>query len=562
MNKCYVEKLDFSNLERLEENFKALLNMPLETLEEMETWLQAQSELYDAMQESLYGHYIDFQCQSDSEAAKNAFEYDQKNVEPLFKRYVAALDEQFLTSPAKALLDKKFYAQFLKRKQNAKELFREENVELEIEEDRLTTNYFEHTGGLTVDWNGEEKTLSQLQQYFEDADSEVRKQAFTLTSEAFLSKQKELQTIMSELITLRQQKAKNADLANYRDFMFKKYERFDYSPEDCKQLAKAVQLYVKPLKEKLQRRHQEEIGVDVYRPWDRRAVPKGRKPLRPFENTTELVEKSATIFQRLDPRFATLINEMNARGMLDLDSRKGKAPGGFCSALPISQLSFIFMNASTSHSDLVTFLHEMGHCIHNDLKTGLPLNAYRETPMESSELASMTMELFTMDQWHLFYENEAELMRAKRQQLKGIVDFLPTGMVIDQFQHWLYENPDHSPEERNNKYLEISQQLDANVADWSGYEEWAKQTWLPVLHIFEVPFYYIEYVIAQLGALQMYRQYRQHPEQALENYKKALSLGSSKSLPEIYEAAGIRFDFSEEMIKELINFVEAEIAAL
>ncbi|WP_096188127.1 M3 family oligoendopeptidase [Evansella halocellulosilytica] len=562
MTKFYVEKFNFQQPQEIEKKYEELLAMPVETVEELTAWLKEESLISDEISEGLSGHYIDFQCQSDSEEAKKAFEYDQKYILPIVKRFDALLDDKFLSSPAKDHLDQSYYDQFIRSKQNSKELFREENVELEIEEDRLSTNYFEHTGGLTVDWNGEEKTISQLQEYLEDSNREVRKAAVEKIAKAFLTKKDELQHIMTELIELREKKAKNAGLANYRDYMFKKYERFDYTPDDCKNLADAIRKHVKPLKEKQQRQRQKEIGVDVYRPWDVRAVPLGQKPLKPFSHTSELVEKSAAIFENLDPRFAELIRTMDERRMLDLDSRKGKSPGGFCDSLPVSKLSFIFMNAANSHDDMITLLHEMGHCIHNDLKTTLPLSLYRDTPMESAELASMSMELMTMDQWDRFYENEADLIRAKKDQLEGIIDFLPHGVIIDQFQHWLYENPDHTAEERNEKFYELTKSIDSNVVDWSGHEEWLKHQWHKVLHIFEVPFYYIDYVIAQLGAVQMYKQYCDNPTQALKNYKKALSLGSSKSLSEVYEAAGIQFDFSEKMIKELMEFIEKKLAVL
>jgi len=562
MTKFYQEILDFQNLEAIEEFFKELVEEEITSVEQLEDWLIRQSDLFDAIEEGLTGHYIDFQSQSDSESAKQVFEHDQQVIEPLVKRYEALLDEKFLSSPFKNELNQEEFQQFIKSKNNAKDLFREENIELEVEEDRLTTNYFEHTGGLTVNWNGEEKTLSEISAYSQDSDREIRKKAVQLSAQAFLSKESELQNMMDELILLRQQKAEHANLINYRDYMFKKYERFDYTPDDCKQLAESIRKYVTPLKEKIQREHQQELGVETFRPWDTKGVAKGLKPLKPFAERDELVKKSATIFSNLDVRFEELLTTMDQRGMLDLTTRKGKAPGGFCAPLPISELSFIFMNASTTHDDMITLLHEMGHCIHNDFKKDIPLSKYRDTPMESSELASMSMELLTMDQWELFYESKEDLVRAKQDQLRGIIEFLPMGMVVDQFQHWMYENPNHTAEERNKKFAELQKTLNSNVVDWTGYEKWSETAWLRILHIFEVPFYFIEYVIAQLGAVQMYKQYRNNPELTLANYKKALSLGASKSLSEVYEAAGIRFDFSEDMIKELMVFVEDELKAL
>ncbi|WP_227938222.1 M3 family oligoendopeptidase [Alkalihalobacillus deserti] len=562
MSKYYIETYDFQNPKEVENAFEKLLKQPLETVEQVESWLKEQSKLKRALDEAMSGHYIDFQCQSDSKEAKAVFEHDQNVIDPMYKKYISLLNDKFLASNHVEQLDSVFYQPLIKSKKNAKELFRLENIDLEIKEDGLATEYFEHTGALTVQMDDEELTISQLAPYLQDANRNTREKAATLAAEAFTSVEPKLQKIMDDLIVIRDQKAANAGLANYRDYMFKEYERFDYTPEDCKVLADSIQKYVKPLKEKLQREHQTELEIDTYKPWDLHAVPAGQTPLQPFKDTIDLIENTAAVFENLDSRFSELLKTMDKRGMLDLKSRKGKAPGGFCSSLPLSGLSFIFMNASTTHDDMITLFHEMGHCIHNDLMQKQPVSDYQEAPMESAELASMSMELLTMDQWVLFYKDEYELKRAMKMQLKDIINFLPQGMIIDQFQHWLYENPTHTAAERNQKYMELMNELDSNVVDWSRHEKWQQIAWLRVLHIFEVPFYYIEYVIAQLGAVQMYKQYRENPKGALENYKKALSLGSSKSLPEVYQMAGIRFDFSEDMIKELMNFLEEELNAI
>lgn len=562
MPQYYIEKLNFQDSKAIEKEFNILLNYSIDSVTDLEAWLTAQTKLYEALDEALNGHYIDFQSYNTSQEAKQAFEFDQQTIQPLYKKYQALLDQKYMESPYRHQLDEHYYEQLNKSKKNAMDLFRESNIELEVEEDRLATNYFEHTGSLTVDWEGEDITLSQLYKHFQDSDRKKRKEAVTRFYEAFASKKDELNTIMNELIQLRQEKAENADLANYRDYMFKKYERFDYTPENCKELAEAVREYVVPLKEQLDQKHQKTLGLKDYRPWDTHALPVGKKPLKPYTNTEELINGTSSILKALDSRFGDLIETMNERHMLDLENRKGKSPGGFCESLPLSKLSFIFMNAAQRQEDVVTLLHEMGHCIHNDLTKDLPLYKYKDTPMESAELASMTMELITMDYWNIFYKDEEDLKRAKREELEGIIKFLPSGIIIDQFQHWLYENPNHTIEERSDKYKEISKRYDSTWVDWTGYEDWLENKWLPVLHIFEVPFYYIEYVIAQLGAVQMYKQYKENPEEALENYKKALSLGSSKSLTEVYEAAGIHFDFSAHMIKELMEFISNELKEL
>ncbi|WP_243646934.1 M3 family oligoendopeptidase [Scopulibacillus darangshiensis] len=562
MKTFYTEKLDFRNSEVIEKEFKILLDAKIDSAEELENWLRQQSKLYDALQEGLNGHYIQFQCQSDSENAKAAYEHDQQSIQPLFKKYKALLDEKFYQSPYRLELDQSYYGLLNQRIKNAMDLFRQENIALEIKEDRLSTNYFEHTGSLTVEWEGKEKPLSQIYPYLQDSDRSIRQKAMTAIFEKMETKSDQLQTILSELIQIRQKKAENAGLANFRDYMFKKYERFDYTPEDCKELAESVRKYVVPLKEEIERKQKERLNVDTYRPWDMRGVPADKKPLKPFENVDRLITGVAAIFGNLDPRFAGLLGAMNDKGMLDLESRKGKAPGGFCESLPLSGHSFIFMNAAGTQYDVATLLHEMGHCIHDYLKKDIIPSQYKDIPMESAELASMSMELMTMDRWDEFYSNPEELIQAKKDQLEDIIRFLPHGVIIDQFQHWLYEHPEHTATERSQKYKELTERFDSSFTDWSGYEDWMANHWQAVLHIFEVPFYYIEYVIAQLGAVQMYKQYKENPEQAVENYKKALSLGSTKSLTEVYEAAGIRFDFSGDTIKELMAFVAQELDEL
>ncbi|MDA1674090.1 M3 family oligoendopeptidase [Bacillus cereus] len=529
---------------------------------ELENWLKKQSTFIWEIEEQLRSHYIAFQCNTDNKEIKDTFEYDQKYVRPLLKRYQNSFDTKYLESPFRMELDPKTYSLLDKKIKNAQTLFCEKNIDLEVNEDKLVTEYFEITGGLTALWNGEEKTITELQSYLQDPDRHIRKKAKTLISETFLSVEDKLQHILNELIVIRDQKAKNIQLHNYRDYMFKKHERFDYTPEDCYELAESIRKYVVPLIDKIYNKKKSELQVESLRPWDLKATAPNQKVLKPIEKASDLIEKSSHILHKLDHEFSALLERMHKNNCLDLESRKGKGPGGFCEYLPASQLSFIFMNLNHTHYDVTTFLHEMGHSIHNDCMKQLELQKYLEIPSESAELASMTMELFSMEYWDTFYENKEEFIKAKLDFFKGIVKYLPQMLIVDQFQHWMYENPNHTAKERNEKYLELHNTYQSNIVNIEGYENWVATGWLPVLHIFEIPFYYIEYAIAQLGALQMYKQYKENPKQALENYKKALSLGSSKSLTEVYEAAGIRFDFSGEIIKELMLFVEGELELL
>lgn len=557
-----LNTIDISNVLELENTLSTLENEVISSKLELENWLKKQSTVIWEIEEQLRSHYIAFQCNTNNKKIKDTFEYDQQYVRPLLKCYQNSFDNKYLESPFRMELDPKMYSLLDKKIKNAQTLFCEKNIDLEITEDKLVTEYFEITGGLTALWDGEEKTITELQSYLQDPDRHIRKKAKTLISEKFLSVENKLQQILNELIAIRHQKAQNIQLDNYRDYMFKKYERFDYTPDDCYELAESIREYVVPLIDKMFNEKKSELQVDSLRPWDLKATAPNQKVLKPIEDASDLVEKSSRILHKLDPEFSALLSRMHKNNCLDLESRKGKGPGGFCEYLPASQLSFIFMNLNHTHYDVTTFLHEMGHSIHNECMNHLELQKYLEIPSESAELASMTMELFSMEYWDTFYENTEEFIKAKLDFFKDIVKYLPQMLIVDQFQHWMYENPNHTAKERNEKYLELHKTYQSNVVNIEGYENWIATGWLPVLHIFELPFYYIEYAIAQLGALQKYKQYKQNPNQAIENYKKALSLGSSKSLPAIYEAAGIRFDFSGETIKELMLFVEDELESL
>ncbi|PES48772.1 M3 family oligoendopeptidase [Bacillus thuringiensis] len=557
-----VNTIDISNVLQLDKTLSTLLNKMISSKLDLENWLKEQSKVIWDIEEQVRSHYIAFQCNTDDEEIKDTFEHDQQFVKPLLKRYQNLLDNKYLESPFRMELDSNVYGLLDTKIKNAQKLFCEENIELEIKEDKLITEYFEITGGLSGIWDGEEKTITELQSYLQDSNRDTRKKAKTIISEKFLSVEKELQNILNQLIEIRHQKAKNIQLENYRDYMFKKYERFDYSAKDCYELAESIRKYVVPLKDKILLEKKDKLQVDTLRPWDVSAVTPDQKVLKPIANENDLIEKSTHIFNKLDVEFSALLNRMYKHNCLDLTSRKGKAAGGFCEYLPASQLSYIFMNLNYTQDDIVTFIHEMGHNIHNELIKPLKLRQYIEIPAETAELASMTMELFSINYWDTFYTDKKDLKQAKINFFKDVISYLPIMLIVDQFQHWLYENPSHTSEERNEKYLQLQKHYQSSVIHIDGYENWIATSWLPVLHIFEVPFYYIEYAIAQLGALQMYKQYKEDPKQALENYKKALSLGSSQSIKEVYDAAGIRFDFSGETIKELMLFVEKELELL
>jgi oligoendopeptidase F len=550
------------NVESLKSEFDSLLNVQIGSAEDLNTFLSDQKKLYEKVEEKMMRHYIAFQCQSDDEHNKRKYEFDQQHIKPLYKKYQSLLDEKLLESPFLSDLPDSEYGEFKKKLRVQFALFQEANLEIERKEDALVNQYFEIAGSLTANWEGEEVTLSDLYAQASDNNRDTREKAWKAIYTPILKEEEKVQKILDELIQLRVKKAENAGLPNFTEYMFKKYNRFDYTPEDCNQLAESIREHVVPLTLQLEKEHKKELNVEVYRPWDVTGVPVSKKPLKPVDSAEELIVKSAKVLGELNPSFGSLVHEMNDKGLLDLTSRKGKTQGGFCESLPETGFSFIFMNLSNTDSDLIVFMHEMGHGIHDMLKRDQEVYANKQIPMESAELASMSMELFSTERWNEFYESEEEFKRAKKDHLKSVVMLLPYIMVVDQFQHWLYKNPNHSWEERNKKFGEIKERYDASIVRWDGYEDWKEKNWLKILHIFEVPFYFIEYAIAQLGALQMYKQYKENPEKTIENYIEALKLGSSKSLPEVYEAAGVKFDFSSTTIAELMEFVAKELDLL
>ncbi|MCU0321463.1 MAG: M3 family oligoendopeptidase [Chitinophagaceae bacterium] len=356
--------------------------------------------------------------------------------------------------------------------------------------------------------------------------------------------------------------AKNTGFANYRDYKFVELGRFDYSKEDCYNFHEAVKLHVLPLIEKIYAKKKEKLGLDTLRPWDTEAEPAGIQPLKPFNGGTELYEKSVACFEKLNPFFADCLKKMHELKHFDLESRKGKAPGGYNCPLTESGAPFIFMNAAGTMSDVTTMVHEGGHAVHSFLSHNLELSAFKEYPMEIAEVASMAMELFSMNHWESFFDNAEDLKRAKEHQLERTITIFPWIATIDKFQHWVYENPNHTVEERTAKWMEILQEFSTNAIDFSGLEAYRAIGWQRQLHLFEVPFYYIEYGIAQLGAIGLWMQYKQNPEQAINNYINALSLGGTKTLPELYAAAGLKFDLSPNHIKTLMDFVNTQMEAL
>jgi oligoendopeptidase F len=418
------------------------------------------------------------------------------------------------------------------------------------------------SGKMTVEVNGQEYTLQQAAKFLEDPDRLIREEVYHKINTRRLKDKQELNTLFSSLLQRRHQVAVNTGFDNYRDFRFVELGRFDYTKEACYQFHEAVKLHVMPLVNQLYEAKKKKLGLDTLRPWDVEAEPAGIQPLRPFKTGEELTAKTIACFQKLRPFFADCLAKMKTMGHLDLESRKGKAPGGYNCPLAESGAPFIFMNAAGQLDDVTTMVHEGGHAIHSFLAHELELNGFKEYPTEIAEVASMAMELFSMDHWEVFFDSKEELTRAKEQQLERVITIFPWIATIDKFQHWAYENPAHTQEERAASWVSILQEFSSPVIDFSGLEAYRQFGWQRQLHLFEVPFYYIEYGIAQLGAIGLWQQYKQNPDTAINNYMEALKFGGMKTLPELFKAAGLAFDISPDYISQLMNFVKNEMGSL
>jgi oligoendopeptidase F len=548
--------------EHIEPYYKNLSDRHIDSVADLEQWLKDISELDAAVSEDACWRQIKMTCDTENKALEAAFNFFYTELQPKMQPYADLLNRKLVACPFTAELDNTKYFTYLRSVKTSIELYREENIPLQSELSVMQQVFGTISGKMTVTINDQEYTLQQAVKFLEDPDRSVRESVYRSMQERRLQDKDQLNELYTALIQKRHQVALNAGFANYRDYRFAELGRFDYSKEDCYAFHEAVKQHIVPLVDEILRAKQVKLGLDKLRPWDTEAEPDGIKPLRPFKEGSELIEKTISCFREMRPFFGDCLEKMREIGHLDLDSRKGKAPGGYNCPLAESGAPFIFMNAAGQMGDVTTMVHEGGHAIHSFLAHPLELSAFKEYPMEIAEVASMAMELFSMDYWQVFFDNPEELVRAKEHQLERVITIFPWIATIDKFQHWVYENPAHTAEERENRWNEVVKEFSATVIDWTGLEAYRGNSWQKQLHLFEVPFYYIEYGIAQLGAIGLWQQYREDREKALDNYTKALSLGGTKTLPELYKSAGILFNFTPVYIKSLIEFVRNEVKKL
>ena len=553
--------IDFqvTDWEAIEPYLEELKNRTINSVQELEKWMLDRSELESVLSEDLAWRYVRMTCDTQDEDLTKAFQFFVSEIEPKAAPYDHALNQKLINSPFVGQLNQEQYFVYLRTVRKELDLFREENIPLKTEISTKQQHFAAITGAMTVTLDGEEMTLQRAADRLKNNDRSIRREAYLAIQERRYQDHQKLDDLFSDLLGLRHQVALNTGFPNFRDYMFVALGRFDYTPQDCFDFHESVKRTVVPLLGQIHQKRKDTLQLDVLRPWDMDVDPAGRPPLKPFMSGDELLQKTISCFYQLDPFLGDCLVTMQQMGHLDLVSRKGKAPGGYNYPLDETGVPFIFMNATSSLRDVITLLHEGGHAVHSFLTRDLSLNAFKHPPSEVAELASMSMELISMDHWDIFFENEEERKRAKKTHLESVLETFGWVATIDKFQHWIYENPGHSQEQRHTRWLQLFDEFNHHGVNWEGLEKFKPYTWQKQLHLYEVPFYYIEYALAQLGAIAVWKNFRQNPEEGLAAYKRALSLGYTTPIRAIYEAAGIRFDFSIEYIKSLADFVHEEL---
>ncbi len=563
IRKFLPENLAIDSWNDIEVYCEDLINRDISTIENYKKWIFDKSEIDAVLEEDAAWRYIRMTINTKDSKLSERYTYFITEIQPKLAPYEDNMNKMLANSPFfEELKADEAYSIYFRGVETALKLFRDENIALEAQVGELSQKFGAISGAQSIEYKGENITMQKAATFLKENDESVRKEVF----ESMVVRRKEdvdaLNDLFNELIIKRTEIAKNAGYKNFRDYKFDAMGRFDYTKEDCFDFHKSVKELIVPIVKDIQKRKLEKLGKSKFKPWDAEVDPDGRKPLKPFSNSKELIDGSIRILDRIDIYFSDCIKTMENMEHLDLDSKDGKAPGGYNYPLYEIGVPFIFMNAVGAQRDLVTMLHESGHAIHSFLSRDLEITSFKNLPSEVAELASMSMELMSMNYWEEFYKDAEDLNRAKQEQLETILKILPWIAQIDEFQHWIYENYKHSNEERYAKWDELNEEYGSGLTDWIDFEETRQTSWQRQMHLFEVPFYYIEYGIAQLGAIGVWKNFNENKKLALENYKRALTLGYTASIPEIYETAGVKFDFGKDNLKEISAFIKSELEKL
>tara|TARA_B100000530_G_scaffold18148_1_gene12161 strand:- start:109 stop:1791 length:1683 start_codon:yes stop_codon:yes gene_type:complete len=555
-----VEGLDAKQWDELQPIYQEFLDREIVSADALESWLLELGQFDAYVGETGSMLYVDMTCDTENEEVKQAYLDFVEQVQPELAKVGDSLNRKLAESPYADELDSVEYNVLLRDTRMGISIFREENIALGTELTKLGQRYNEICGAMTVQFDGEERTMQQMGKYLQVNDREVRESAYRAVGERRFQDAEEIDELYDKMIALRHQVAQNAGYENFRDYTFDSKRRFDYTPTDCEAFQTAIEQICVPLMREIDGGRRDALGLKALRMWDMGHDVQGRNPLQPFTEVEEMVAGTSRMFHRLSSELGEFFDSLRDGTSLDLDSRKGKAPGGYQLQRDHSRKPFIFMNATGLQRDLETMVHEAGHAFHSIYADEIPLVDYRSAPIEFCEVAAMSMELLTHDFLDEFYSSD-DANRAVREHLEGIVSILAWIATIDAFQHWIYTNPGHSKEERHQQWLNLGDRF-GSILDWTGFEDWRKVGWQRQLHLFSYPFYYIEYGIAQLGALQLWLQYQKNPQTALDNYAKSMRLGGSRPLPELFEAGEMSFDLGNSTVQGLIDAVRAELDEL
>ena len=560
------DDFDASKWENIEPYVNDLLSRELTCSSCLEKAISDSSNLAEHISETGALLYIGMTCDTENEKKKNEFLHFVENVRPKLSEFSDALNRRIAEHPSLEDLSER-YTLMIRGIISDIEIFRTENIPLGVEQTKLVTKAQGITGAMTVEFEGKERTFPEMKAFLESNDREKREKAWKSMVNRWMDDSEDLSEIFDELIKIRHQIALNAGFDTYTDYMFRAMHRFDYSVEDCLTFHDSIEKVCMPIVKDINEKRRVAFGLEKLSPWDVNEKTgsgpdiSGERPLKPFESVQEMVTKLSQLFYNMSEDLGNKFDKLVEMDTLDLETRKGKAPGGYQYYLEKSRVPFIFMNAAGLQGDLETMIHESGHAFHSLYCGHLDLIDERNYPIEFAEVASMSMELLTQDEWGIFYENSNEVNRARISHLEGVVYLLPWIATIDAFQHWIYANPNHTRDERKEYWLSLREKFGSDM-NWNGNEEFRELSWQQQGHLYGVPFYYVEYGIAQLGALQLWQTHRKDPEKALVDYSNAMELGNTKTLPDLFAAAELKLGFDEKHLNSLIQEVKIAMSEM
>jgi oligoendopeptidase F len=546
---------------QIEPFYDELADRPLNAAS-VSAWLADWTRLQNLINECHSRLFVATTLDTTDSAAETRFHHYLEQVEERAEMAEQRLREKLLASK----LEPDNFDIALRDLRSDAALFREVNIPLFTQEEKLANEFNQVIGAQTVEWEGEERTIPQMRPLYLRHDRAERERAWRLASEQQLADREPLNDLWRQFLALRLRIAANADCATYRDFRWKAMKRFDYTPQDCLDFGDAIEQVVVPAAERIYERRRARLGVETLRPWDLDVDPFGRPALKPFSAVEDLERKCEAIFRRVDPRLGEYFSTMRHEGLLDLDNRKGKAPGGYQIDFRTVKRPFIFMNAVGLHDDVQTLLHEGGHAFHCFESARLPYAQHLEFGSEIAEVASMSMELLAapyLGEHEGGFYSTADAARARVQHLESLVLFWPYMAVVDGFQHWVYTHADAAadPAQCDAAWGALWDRFMRGV-DWSGMDDLRLTGWQRKVHIFDSPFYYVDYGLAQVGALQIWRNALHDQAAAVQQYRRGLSLGGTRTLPELFAATGASFATDATTLAELVALIEETIDGL